>query len=106
MRYDRKCILVFTQAGVILVSFLINLKFSPNIFEKYSNTKFHENQPVGTELCHAEGQTDMTKLTVAIRNFAKPPKDGEKKRILMGITTSPLPELISKASRQGCATQC
>jgi hypothetical protein len=59
---------------------------------------------VGTELCHADGQKDMTKLTVAFRNFAKAPKDREKKRILMGITMSPLLELISKASRQGCAS--
>jgi len=74
--------------------------------EKYSNTKFHENSPEGTEMCHADGQTDMTKLTVAFRNFAKAPKDvKKKKRILMGITVSPLLELISKASRQGCATQ-
>ena len=26
--------------------------------------------PVGVELFHADGQTDMTKLTVAFRNFA------------------------------------
>jgi hypothetical protein len=84
----------------------MKLKFSPKIFEKYSNTKFHENPPVGIEMCHADGQTDMTKLTVAFHNFAKAPEDGKKKRILMGITMSPLLELISKASRQGRATQC
>jgi hypothetical protein len=31
-------------------------------------------RPVGAELFHADGQTDMTKLEVAIRNFAKVPK--------------------------------
>jgi hypothetical protein len=30
--------------------------------------------PVGAELFHADGQTDMTKLTVAFRNFANAPK--------------------------------
>ena len=29
---------------------------------------------VGAELSHADGQTDMTKLIVAFRNFATPPK--------------------------------
>jgi hypothetical protein len=32
--------------------------------------------PVGTELFHADGQTDMTKLTVAFRNFASASKKG------------------------------
>ena len=45
----------------------------------------------------------MTKLKVAFRNFAKAPKDGQKKRILMGIIMSPLLEIISKATRQACA---
>jgi hypothetical protein len=27
------------------------------------------NRPVGAQLFHADGQTDMTKLTVAFRNF-------------------------------------
>jgi len=35
-------------------------------------------RPVGTELFHADGQTDrqtdMTKLIVAFHNFANPPK--------------------------------
>jgi hypothetical protein len=29
---------------------------------------------VGTELFHADGRTDMTKLIVAFRNFANAPK--------------------------------
>jgi hypothetical protein len=31
--------------------------------------------PVAAELFHAGGQTDMTKITVAFRNFAKAPKN-------------------------------
>ena len=30
-------------------------------------------RPVGAELCHTVGQTDMTKLTVTFRNFGKAP---------------------------------
>jgi len=29
---------------------------------------------MGVELCHADGQTHMAKLTVDFRNFAKAPK--------------------------------
>ena len=31
-------------------------------------------RPVGAELFHADGQTDMTKLIVAFRNFVNAPK--------------------------------
>jgi hypothetical protein len=33
-----------------------------------------EIRPVGVELFHADGQTDITTLIVAFRNFAKAPK--------------------------------
>ena len=32
-------------------------------------------RPVGAELFHADGQTDMTKLTVAFRNLRMGPKN-------------------------------
>jgi hypothetical protein len=32
-------------------------------------------RPVGAELFHADGRTDMTKLTVAFRNFGNAPKN-------------------------------
>jgi hypothetical protein len=41
---------------------LMKLEFSRQIFEKYSNIKFHENSSSGT---------GMIKLIVAFRNFAK-----------------------------------
>jgi len=34
------------------------LEFSRQIFDKYSDTIFHENPTVGTELFHADGQTE------------------------------------------------
>jgi hypothetical protein len=37
-------------------------------------TDFTKISPVGAQLFHADGQTYMTKLTVAFRNFAKAPK--------------------------------
>ena len=33
-------------------------------------------RPLGAELLHADGQTDMAKLIVVFRNFAKAPKSG------------------------------
>ena len=51
--------------------------FSRQIFEKYSDIKFHENPSCGSRVftCgqtekRADGQTDMTKLTVAFHSFA------------------------------------
>jgi len=32
---------------------------------------------VGAEMFHADGQTDMTKLRVAFRNFANAPKNSQ-----------------------------
>jgi len=47
----------------------MKLDFSPQIFEKYLNTKFHEFLPVRTELFRADRLTDMTKLTGTFYNF-------------------------------------
>jgi hypothetical protein len=52
------------------------------IFEKYSNIKFHEILPLRAELLHADGladwQTDgrtgMTQLIIVLRKFSKEPK--------------------------------
>ena len=52
---------------------LMKIEFSLRIFEKYSN-KFHENPSIGIRLFHAEGQTEMTYLIVASRNFVNRPK--------------------------------
>ena len=50
-------------------------EFSRQIFEKYANIKFHENPSRGSRVFffHADRrrQTDMKKLIVAFRNFAK-----------------------------------
>jgi len=51
---------------------LIKLEFSQYILEKYSNIKYHENQPSGSRVV-ACGWRDMNKLTVTFHNFANVP---------------------------------
>jgi hypothetical protein len=60
----------------------MKLEFSGEIFEEYSNIKFYEDPSSGS-LVVPYGQTDrqtdipsdITKLIVAFRNFAKAPED-------------------------------
>ena len=52
---------------------LMKPEFARQIFEKYSNIKFHENPSIVSRVVrygHTDGPTDM-KLLVAFRNFAK-----------------------------------
>ena len=54
----------------------MKLEFSQQIFDKLSNIKFHENPssaPCGRPEGRTDGMTDMKKLTVVFRNFAKAP---------------------------------
>jgi hypothetical protein len=54
----------------------MKLAFSRLSCEKSSNTKFHENASSWKPSCsmRTDKRTDMTKLIVAFRNFAKAPK--------------------------------
>jgi hypothetical protein len=52
----------------------MKIEFSPQIFEKYSSIKFYKNLFSGSRVVPC-GQTDMTKVTVAFRNFANAPKN-------------------------------
>jgi hypothetical protein len=52
-------------------------------------------RPVGAELFHADGRTDMTKLIVALRNTANEPKNksvnavyGNKRRFISETHTN------------------
>jgi len=72
-------ILVFMQSTNYSCHILMNLQFSRKSFEKYSNTKFHENSFSGSRVVpcgRTDRQTDTTKLIVAFRNFANAPKYG------------------------------
>ena len=56
----------------------MKLEFCRQIFEKLSNIEFHENSSSVSciVLCgEMNGETDLTKLTVAFRNFANAPKN-------------------------------
>ena len=57
---------------------LMKVEFSRQICEKCSNVKLHENLSSGSRVVssgQADGRTDMTKLIVAIPNFANAPKN-------------------------------
>jgi len=54
----------------------MKLEFSRQFFEKYPNIEFHENPSSGSRVVpygQTDGRTDMTKLIVAVRNFANAP---------------------------------
>jgi len=56
----------------------VKLEISEQVFEKYSNIKFHENPPSGSRVVprgQTNGGTDMTKLPVASRNCVNAPKN-------------------------------
>jgi len=51
----------------------VNFEFYLQIFETYSNIKFHENPSSGNQVVprgRAEGRADLTKLKIAFRSFA------------------------------------
>jgi hypothetical protein len=52
----------------------MKLELPRQIFEKYLKPNFMKIRPAGAEMFHADGRTDMTKLTVAFRNLANAPK--------------------------------
>jgi len=55
-RYDRKCMLVLLESTLYSCSILMKLEFFKEIFEKYSNVKFHDNPFSGSRVV-ACGQT-------------------------------------------------
>jgi hypothetical protein len=56
-KYDYKCILVFMWSTRYSCLILIKLEFSWQIFENYSNTRFHENLSSGRRIV-PYGRTD------------------------------------------------
>jgi hypothetical protein len=63
---------------------LMKFEFYRQIFEKVSNINFHQNPSSGSRVVPC-GQTDMAKLIVAFRNFAKAPNNCLSKRNLLHI---------------------
>jgi hypothetical protein len=65
---------LYVNYSLFLSGFNKTWIFSTNFWKKKSlNIKFHQS-PVGVELFHADGQTNMTKLIVSFRNFAHAPE--------------------------------
>ena len=73
----------------------MKLEFSGQIFKKSSNIKFHKNLSSGSQVVSC-GQTDMTKLIVAFRNFADAPKS------LLNTPTLPKIKQICKRTVMRC----
>jgi hypothetical protein len=71
----------------------MKLEFSRQIFEKNSNIKFHQNPSSGSRVVRCgrtDGETDMTKLLAAFRNFANAhksiaTKETDMKNIVLGV---------------------
>jgi hypothetical protein len=55
----------------------MTLEFSWQIFEKSPNVKFHEDPCSGSRIVPCR-RTDMTKLIIALRNFAIAPKNASQ----------------------------
>ena len=81
-RYD-KYAYVFMQSIWYSFQILINLEFSQQIFENYSSHQFQKICPLGAELLHVGGRTNMTNLTVVLRKFAKKPKTSIQNQIYL-----------------------
>jgi hypothetical protein len=62
------------KVPVILVRFFLNRNFHDRLSKDTQIINFTKIRPVGAELFHADGRTDMMKVTVAFRNFAKASK--------------------------------
>jgi len=78
-RIERDMIINVHRSSCKVPVILVRLQWILNFLDRLSKKKnlkcqkFHENpsiRPVWAELFYADGQTDMTKLTVAFRNFA------------------------------------
>jgi hypothetical protein len=96
MRYEEKCVLVFTLSASYSSQIIKKLKFFPDRF--YQNTEisnFVKTRPVRAKLFHADGRTDMTNLLLSFCNFAKTLKK-ESSAIISGVPDESQTENLSR----------
>jgi hypothetical protein len=62
------------KVSIILVRFILNLKFLNRASKNTEISNFMTIRQVGAELLHVDRHTDMTKLTAVLHNFAKTPQ--------------------------------
>jgi len=79
-RYYHKCTLVTMWSAVYSRQIVMYLGFSPYILENVQIPNLMIIRQGRTELFHADGRTDFTKLLVDFRKFANAPKN----RIVLG----------------------
>jgi hypothetical protein len=58
----------------------MKLEFSRQFSKNAQVSSFIKIRPVGAEVFHAEGRTDMKKLIVAFRNFGNTPNQNHDER--------------------------
>ena len=84
----------------------MRLKFYEQIFEKFTNVKFHGKSSSGSRVfffMQTDTQTDMAKLTVGFRNFAKAPR---KTNTVCGQNTVFLVVTVSGTFSYHCTSKC
>jgi hypothetical protein len=64
---------------------ILNLNYLDRFSKNTKIQNFMKIRPFGAKLFHADGQTDMPKVTVALRNFANAPKNITTLRLMAGI---------------------
>jgi hypothetical protein len=66
------------EVSFILVTFWWNSNFLDRFSKNTHIRNFMKILPVGAELFNADGQTDLTRLTVAFRSFVNAPKEDKR----------------------------
>jgi hypothetical protein len=77
-RNERDMIKKYISFHVKYPPFLSDFNETWYLWESTQISNFMKIRPVGAELFHADGWTDMKKLIVAFRNFANAPKMSNK----------------------------
>ena len=63
----------------------MKLELTRQSFEKFQISNFIKIRPMGAELFHADGHTDITKLIVAFCNFANASKNFQHESLLQAF---------------------